>query len=220
MFRTSLSSGLYLAAAAFSLSACATIVDGTDQQMTVFSSEPGATCEFTREGEIIGALAQTPGTLVLDKSRKNVRGVCRKEGFQETMVIIEPDMVATTAGNIIAGGVVGLAVDAASGANFNYPQSVYFQMAPVSFTSETEREQFFAAAEDRINQEYAPNIAKVKEKCERTKDEDCFALTTLEERRDAQLADLQSKKQQARIEASQRFGQRLTPGAPPSAQVQ
>ncbi|MBX2856334.1 MAG: hypothetical protein KTR21_15185 [Rhodobacteraceae bacterium] len=216
MFRVSSYGALSVALAAFSLSACATIVEGTDQPLTVYASEAGATCEFTRDGQLIGAVAQTPGTLVLDKSRNDVSGVCRKEGFQDSTVIIEPNMVATTAGNILAGGLVGIAVDAASGANFSYPQSVYFLMAPNSFLSETERDQFFAKAEDRIHEEFTPQTDKAGERCERANDETCFALQTLEERRSAQLNDLQAQKQQAQIVTPTPLSPGPYPSTPPS----
>ncbi len=43
--------------------ACSTIVEGTDQTVSVTSDPEGAVCELTREGRTIGAINATPGSI-------------------------------------------------------------------------------------------------------------------------------------------------------------
>ena len=49
---------------------------------------------------------------------------CTKEGYQPATVAASSKFTGATFGNVIAGGLVGVAVDAASGANNRYPSEV------------------------------------------------------------------------------------------------
>lgn len=128
---------------------------------------------------------RTPGGLEGSKSRKDINIDCRKDGVFETISVIESQAVATGAGNILVGGVIGLAMDAASGANFVYPTQIHVTLAPTSFATVDERDAFFDAAETAIEEAYAAEIAEVTEKCGRIEDADCFALKNVETRRSA-----------------------------------
>lgn len=112
------------------LSACATLVNGSHQSVTVSTDPPGATCKLSRQGETLGAIAMTPGSVQVSKSKNDVDVVCDKQGFQTVTVKKSPSFGGATFGNIIAGGVVGVVVDAASGANYSYPNEIHVSMAP------------------------------------------------------------------------------------------
>ena len=111
------------------LSACATIVNGTSQTVTISTAPPGATCTVDRMGARIGAVPQTPGSLRLDKSKNDLSVTCSKSGFQTANVTRAPSFGVATLGNIIAGGVIGLVVDAASGASYDYPADIRLDLA-------------------------------------------------------------------------------------------
>lgn len=111
------------------LSACATIVNGSSQTVTVSTTPPAATCTVDRVGTRIGAISQTPGSLRLDKSKNDLSVTCSKPGFQTATVTKAPSFGAATFGNIIAGGVIGVVVDAASGANYEYPADIRLDLA-------------------------------------------------------------------------------------------
>ncbi len=106
------------------LSACATIVNGTSQSVTVSTTPPAATCTLDRVGARIGAVAQTPGSVRLDKSKNNLSVTCSKPGYQTATVVREPSFSSWTLGNLVAGGVIGAVVDASSGANYEYPGDI------------------------------------------------------------------------------------------------
>jgi hypothetical protein len=113
------------------IAGCATIVKGTSQSVAVDTpGAPGALCELSSPA--IGTQTiKTPGTLVLEKSQHNIDVKCRKECFQEGVGIIPSNTESMAVGNILAGGVIGLGVDAASGAMNKYADRTTIVMIPV-----------------------------------------------------------------------------------------
>ncbi len=115
-----------------SLAACATITKGTTQQISIDTpGAPGADCTLTSTG-IGSKVVKTPTTLLVDKSQENIAVVCRKACYQDAVGVIPSHTEAMAAGNIIAGGVVGLGVDAISGAMNKYNEINQFSMVPVA----------------------------------------------------------------------------------------
>lgn len=110
---------------------CATIVKGTTQSVSLDTpGVPGATCVLSSEG--IGTqTVKTPATFVLDKSQHNVTVRCRKECYQDGVGVIGSYGEGMTAGNILVGGVVGLGVDAATGAMNKYADRTSIVMIPI-----------------------------------------------------------------------------------------
>lgn len=106
------------------LPACATVVEGTSDTVTLSTNPAGATCTVDRNGERVAAIATTPGSVRIGKSRHDLNVTCTKEGYQPATVAASSKFTGATFGNVIAGGVVGVVVDAASGANNRYPSEV------------------------------------------------------------------------------------------------
>lgn len=110
---------------------CASITKGTTQSISVDTpGAPGASCTLTSEGIGTKTLT-TPATLVLDKSQYNVAVTCKKECFNDGVGVIASSTESMTAGNVLVGGVVGLAVDAASGAMNKYNDVNQIAMVPI-----------------------------------------------------------------------------------------
>jgi hypothetical protein len=74
---------------------------------------------------------QTPGNIVLPKSRHNVAINCVKQCYSEGVGILASSTEIMTAGNIVFGGLVGVGVDAASGAMNKYEPGVDIMMSPI-----------------------------------------------------------------------------------------
>src|SRR5207302_7076201 len=113
-----------------SLAGCATIMEGTSQSVQITTTPPGARCFIDREGARLGEVGSTPGSIRLDKSKNDIVVTCAKEGFQPATVAQSPSFSGTTFGNIIVGGGIGAIADAASGANYYYPNQVVLTLAP------------------------------------------------------------------------------------------
>lgn len=111
---------------------CASLTKGTTQ--TIALDTPGASgSNCTLQSEGIGSKTLvTPGTLLLDKSQHNIAVTCKKECYQDGVGVISSSTETMAAGNLIAGGVVGLAVDAASGAMNKYNEVNQIAMVPIA----------------------------------------------------------------------------------------
>jgi hypothetical protein len=112
-------------------SGCATITKGTTQAITLDTpGAPGANC--TLVSEAIGTkVVQTPATLTLDKAQSSISVTCRKECYQDGIGIIASNTESMTAGNLLVGGVIGLGVDAVSGAMNKYNANNQIAMVPI-----------------------------------------------------------------------------------------
>ena len=119
-------------AAGWCLAACATITKGTSQSIVVTTpNAPGAACTLTSNA--VGSRSVvTPATLVVEKSQENIQVHCKKPCFEDGAGIIASNTEAMAAGNIIAGGVIGLGVDAMSGAMNKYQAETTVHMAPIA----------------------------------------------------------------------------------------
>jgi hypothetical protein len=113
------------------LPSCATIVKGTTQTIAINSpGAAGARCQL-RSGAIGTVDVVTPATVTLEKSQENITVHCVKECFQDGAGIVTSFTEGLAAGNIIAGGVIGLGIDAASGAMNKYAPETIIVMTPI-----------------------------------------------------------------------------------------
>jgi hypothetical protein len=76
-------------------------------------------------------LCVTPAALVVDKGQSHIAMRCSKACYQDATIIIASSTEAMTAGNILAGGVIGLGVDAATGAMNKYEADTAVAMVPI-----------------------------------------------------------------------------------------
>ena len=130
MLSQSISSFLIIPGAT-TLIGCATITKGTTQVVAV--KTPGvAGAQCTLSSSSVGSkVVSTPATVTLDKGSDNISVVCRKECYQDAAGVIASNTEAMAAGNIIAGGVIGVGIDAASGAMNKYNIDNQFAMVPI-----------------------------------------------------------------------------------------
>lgn len=142
----------------FTITGCATIVKGSTQTLTVQTEPDGANCELTREGQTIGAINPTPGTVQIDKNKNDIEITCKKKGYSNAVVTVSSTFQSWTVGNILLGGLIGIAVDASSGAINEYPSSVELKLMPDKFSSTEDQEDFY----EKWRMEVLRNSAKVK----------------------------------------------------------
>ncbi len=98
------------------LAGCATIVQGTTESVSVATTpEQGAQCSLKNsEGTWF---VTTPGSTTVHKTKHDLVVSCKKDGFPGGETLARSRFGGTTAGNVIAGGIIGIGIDAASGAN-------------------------------------------------------------------------------------------------------
>jgi hypothetical protein len=113
---------------------CASITNGTSQSINV-NSDPGeADCTLTRDGREL-ATVKTPSPVKVKRESKTIHVVCKKEGYRDGETSMDARFETATLGNLILGGVVGLAVDAASGAYQRYDEFVMVHLSPLPPTA-------------------------------------------------------------------------------------
>lgn len=121
--------GIVALGAALLLVGCATITKGTTQAVAIDTpGVPGATCTIQTQSGPRGVV--TPGSVVLDKGSSPLPIMCTKECYVNGSSIIPSGTEAMAAGNVVFGGLIGLGVDAASGAMNKYPDMVTVAMTP------------------------------------------------------------------------------------------
>ena len=102
------------------LGGCATILKGTTQTISLDTpGAPGAKCVLSSPS--VGTKkVTTPVNISVDKGSDNITVTCKKRCFQDGTGVISSNIEGMTAGNIVVGGVIGLGVDAATGAMNKY----------------------------------------------------------------------------------------------------
>lgn len=121
-----------LPAATFTLAlmGCSTIIEGSSQTITLNSNPSGARCTLERNGLAIGNV-ETPGGIVVEKTKDNITVVCSKDGYQTSTHILKSGVAGATFGNIILGGGIGWAIDSASGSDNKYDDVVNVTLTPM-----------------------------------------------------------------------------------------
>ncbi len=129
------------------MSGCSTIINGTTQDVSVSSDPPGA--RVTADGNSVGV---TP--VVLDLKRKDNHIITvSMEGFHTEQIAVTKVLSGAVAGNILAGGLIGWGVDAASGAQYKLkPDTIAVQLRPLRAGEVDVRASAGFSPEDRLRQ--------------------------------------------------------------------
>ena len=107
------------------LGGCASVVSGTTQQVKVTPVCEGvirrASCELANDK---GAWkVDAPGSVTVQKAYGDLAVTCRGPGADgKASFMSKPN--SGVWGNLIAGGLVGYAIDSANGAGYNYPEEL------------------------------------------------------------------------------------------------
>jgi len=192
------------------LSGCATITKGSTQPVTLHTDPDGAICDVVREEKTLASVGATPGQVTVDRGWGSLEVRCRKNGYQSIDAKVDSEVQGWTFGNILIGGLVGFAVDAASGAMRQYPQFVTLTLVPEEFPSVEARDAYLKRTLERFDREAAEAAALLRKNCtsEELCEKDAKALEAVKQRR---VDELRAKVGAARIRIPE-------PVAPPPAQ--
>lgn len=120
-----------IAAASIALTGCASIVSGTNQVVSVETRLPGgkldgASCKLQNDKGVY--YVTTPGTVTVHRAYGDINVTCEKAGMAPGLASFKSSTKAMMAGNILFGGVIGVGIDAASGAAYDYPALLQIMM--------------------------------------------------------------------------------------------
>ena len=103
------------------LSSCATIMTGTTSQVSFDSNPKGAQIyAVTKKGKI--EIGTTPTVSTISKTTKSIE--FRMDKYYKETVYIQTTLNGWYFGNLILGGIPGMAVDLISGGYINLPDKV------------------------------------------------------------------------------------------------
>lgn len=108
------------------LGGCATVLNGTNQEVGFMSDPDGAVVKIST-----GQTCTTPCEYSM-KRGKDLRVDFNLEDYQPEYVYVQSRLGGSTFGNIIMGGGIGAVVDGSNGASNNlYPRPVYIRLVPL-----------------------------------------------------------------------------------------
>jgi hypothetical protein len=120
------------------LSGCASIVNGQNQVISVEARNnaqqvTGATCQLNNGKGIY--YVTTPGTVTVQRAYDDMNVKCEKENLQPGITAVKSSTKGMAFGNILLGGFIGAAVDAGTGAAYDYPSLISVIMGQTSVIS-------------------------------------------------------------------------------------
>lgn len=106
-----------------------------------------------------------------------------------------------TFGNILFGGLIGIVVDAASGATNQYPDAVTITMIPAAFATVEERDRFFDEMKATLLREAAEVRERIGKLC---RPETCASeLAAAEAGTQAKLAEMDQRRMHVPVRGAQ-----------------
>jgi hypothetical protein len=115
----------------FLFTGCASITGTKNQPISVTTTHEGspisgATCNLVNDKGTW--YVNTPGSVMIQKAYGDLSVSCKKENTHVGASIFKSSADGATFGNIIAGGLIGFAVDAGTGAGFSYSPTLNVEM--------------------------------------------------------------------------------------------
>lgn len=113
-------------ACALSVSACASIVGGRYQQVQVETraADQSIRADCTLSNGTGEVRVLTPGSATVRRSSHDLSVVCQKDGKQIAQQTYDSSIRGLVWGNLIIGGLIGIAIDFSDGASHHYPDKL------------------------------------------------------------------------------------------------
>jgi hypothetical protein len=109
------------------LSACASLTTGPNQSVSVETGPvAGATCELQNDkGKWF--VNSTPGSVIVNRAYSDLNVTCKKDNWYGNNSF-KSNTKGMAYANILAGGVIGGAIDVGTGSAYDYPPALQIQM--------------------------------------------------------------------------------------------
>jgi hypothetical protein len=153
-------------------SACASIVSDNDSTTYIATEPKNAQCEL--QGSGFRREVATPASISLPADAAPISVTCEAAGFRQTSKDMDTSADGWIVGNILFGGIVGIAIDAARGAGQKYPEEFTVVLEPGSFESLSARDAWYDARRQEINEEWDEVARTIDNECSRNMKELCI----------------------------------------------
>ena len=109
------------------LCGCASIITGNNQSVSV-STRPvqGASCKLTNDKGTW--YVTTPGSVVVNRAYGDLTVICNKDNLTGILPV-KSTTKGMAFGNILAGGIIGGAIDCGTGSAYDYPTHIEVPLA-------------------------------------------------------------------------------------------
>lgn len=115
----------YLFCVSVFLTGCASVIGDSTQPITVIAVCAGSAAPVAADCVLQNSSdykkITSPGTVSITRSHSDLSVTCTRAGDVKSTVILESKSDEKVLGNLVAGGIIGIIVDAGTGAAFNYP---------------------------------------------------------------------------------------------------
>ena len=186
----------------FALSACASIVEGTDQSIAVNLTPEDAICEVHREGAQLSTVSKDQKYVNISKSKNDLVIECQAPDHFDETVMIE----SSASGWGVAGCfLIDLCItDYSTGALNKYPEAINIALVPKTFASSQSRDEWFAGRQNAAVTRWDTLIDEKKNECRRSTNKDHCEdqLAELKEQKADALEALEDRRSQAVVAAA------------------
>lgn len=123
-----------LCVVAVSMTGCATVLSGVEQEIAVTTNPPGAECDLIRKGATIASVPSTPANTLVRKTKEDIKLICKKDGYLPTEATLTSGSDSRTYANIFFGalGLLMWGVDSIAGSDNSYPATPALTLATQS----------------------------------------------------------------------------------------
>ena len=189
------------------LSACASIVEGTDQSIRVNLSPDQTTCVVVRKGAQVASLSQKNKFIKVSKSKKDLEIECKAPGHLTENLTVES---SASGWGVVGCFLIDLCItDSITGALNKYPEQITIALVPESFKSKQSRDNWYENRRRNLETRWDRRIEGKAAQCESAVD-DGNCSDELSELRKQKTAALERLKRQL-------ITTKITPAAPVSS---
>lgn len=182
------------------VSGCASMVSKTDSTTYIETVPEKACCVL--HGQDFKRVVNTPDSIALPANAAPITVSCTADGYRPTTATLDTKADGWIFGNILFGGLIGLAVDAGRGAGFKYPPKFTVVLEPEEFKSLVERDAWYDARAVEVRSRWNAAIKKARNSCASGSDDKsaCESRARAAEKdRDEELAQLEDRRLAARV---------------------
>jgi len=176
------------------LSACASIVEGTDQSIAVNLSPEDATCEVHREGAQLSRVSNEHRFINISKSKNDLVIECEAPDHHDETITLES---SASGWGVVGCFLIDLCItDYSTGALNKYPETINITLAPRAFDSAESRDDWYLERRQAIEGRWDELIESQTSECRLARDtETCQTqLATLEEQKSEELQILEQRR--------------------------
>ncbi|MBF0269945.1 MAG: hypothetical protein HQL44_15275 [Alphaproteobacteria bacterium] len=183
------------------LPGCASIVSDNNSGTYIETDPEKARCEL--HGQDFTRVVETPNSVMLPSSAAPVTIACKANGYKNTTAVLDTKLDGWIFGNLLFGGIIGVAVDAARGAGQKFPPRFSLVLEPERFSSLGERDQYYDGRRKATEDKWARIQSDLQTQCGSGADAgrpDCSQrVDQAKIERDKEMAQIEDMRAKAKI---------------------